>query len=225
MAHFVHVRLAILLAFAASAGLPAFAEDEIWTNYELKTRRSSTSPVELTLNGEIRFEPDGDVEQYALRPGIGLKLRDGLRVSGGYRYGHAIREGADQVEHRLWQQASYDLFSLGEIDFSGRTRVEQRFREGGDGTGHRVRQQFSMSRPLGQTGLKLVASDEMILGLNDTEWGNATGLQENRARLLLEWTAGGIGWKAGFISRYRNGINGAPDTTSDHLEFGISKSF
>lgn len=217
--------LGACLGAALTLAAPACADNQIWTNYEFKARPSATVPFELSLNGEIRLDPDGGVSQYVFRPGIGFKIRDGLSLSGGYRYGQAMREGVDQIEHRLWQQASYDLLSVGEAEIYGRTRIEQRFREGGDGTGHRVRQQFSASHPLGKTGLKFVASDELIFGLNDTDWGNSAWLQENRARLQIEWTAGGIGWEVGYLSRHRNGTRGATDTTSDHIEIGISKSF
>lgn len=216
--------LPTLLAFGAFSGA-AFAEDEIWTNYEFKKKPTGNIPVELTLNGEIRFEPDADVSQFVIRPGIGHKVNDWLKISGGYRYGQTIRPGPDQIEHRLWQQASYDLFSLGKTEFAGRTRIEQRFREGTDGTGWRVRQQFSLEHPLNDSGVKLALSDELIFGLNDTSWGSASNLQENRARATIKWKAAGAGWDFGYLYQYRNRVNGAQDEHNDHIYVGVSKDF
>jgi Protein of unknown function (DUF2490) len=216
--------LSVLVLLGAFSG-SALAENQIWTNYELKKKPTRNIPAELTLNAEVRFEPDADVSQIVLRPGIGYKVNDWLKVSGGYRYGQTLRSGPDQIEHRLWQQASYDLFSLGKTDFAGRTRLEQRFREGTDGTGWRARQQFSLEHPLTTSGLKLALSDEMIIGLNDTSWGSASDLQENRAKATVKWKAAGAGWEMGYLNQYRNGVNGADDETNHHIFLGVSKDF
>jgi len=216
-----------LLACAALAlAAPvASAENQIWTNYELKKKPTDNVPVELTLNAEVRFEPDAEVSQVVLRPGIGYEVNDRLKISGGYRYGQSVRPGPDQIEHRLWQQAGYDLFSLGAADIAGRTRLEQRFREGRDGTGWRIRQQISLEHPLNSSGVKLSLSDEMLFGLNDTSWGSASGLQENRARATVKWKAAGAGWELGYLNQFRNGANGAEDETSHHIFVGVSKDF
>lgn len=214
----------VLLAFGAFCGA-ASAENQIWTNYELKEKPTDSIPFELTLNAEVRFDPDADVSQFVLRPGIGYEVNDRLKVSGGYRYGQAIRSGPDQIEHRLWQQAGYDLFSLGEAEIAGRTRIEQRFREGTDGTGWRFRQQIALEYPLTTSGVKLALSDEVIIGLNDTSWGSASDLQENRARATVKWKAAGAGWEMGYLNQYRNGTRGADDETNHHVFLGFSKDF
>ncbi|MBA4339821.1 MAG: hypothetical protein C0421_13370 [Hyphomonas sp.] len=217
-----------LLAFAvaaASAAPGAFAENEIWTTYEIEKSATERLPLILSLNAEVRFEPDAVASQFVLRPGIGFQVNDRLEISAGYRYGQTVRDGDDQIEHRLWQQAEYDLFKVGKVEIEGRTRLEQRQREGADGTGWRVRQRISLERPLEGTSLTLVVSDEAFIGFAETPWGNADGLQENRARVEIEWKAAGIGWEAGYLNRYRNGVNGAEDTTEHNISLGISKEF
>ena len=221
----MHRFSAAFLALTASLAPSAMAENQIWTNYELKKEASAGLPVDLTLNAEVRFAPDGDVAQYVLRPGVTYAVNDRLRVSGGYRYGQALRDGPDQIEHRLWQQASYALAEIGDARIAGRTRLEQRFREGESGTGWRLRQQLSLEHPLGESALRLAVSNEIFLGLEETDWGNADGLQENRARATLRWTAGGIGWEAGYLNQFRNGVSGADDESNDHIFLGVSKSF
>ncbi len=216
------------LAFAvaaASAAPGAFAENQIWTAYELKGKAPGGLPLELSLNGEVRFEPDAEVSQIVLRPGIGYAVNDGLKISGGYRYGQALRDGPDQIEHRLWQQASYDMATFGDAEISGRTRLEQRFREDESGTGWRIRQQLSLEYPLAKSGVRLSLSDEVIIGLKEADWGNADGFQENRARATFKWTAAGIGWEAGYLNQFRNGQAGAEDEADDHIFIGVSKSF
>lgn len=216
--------IVLVLAFGALCG-SASAENQIWTNYELKGKAPGGLPLELSLNAEVRFEPDAEISQFVLRPGIGYTVNDWLKISGGYRYGQTVRDGPDQIEHRLWQQASYDLATLGEAKIAGRTRLEQRFRENESDTGWRVRQQFSIEHPLANSGLRASLSDELLIGLKEADWGNADGLQENRARATIKWSAGGIGWEAGYLNQFRNGQAGADDESNDHIYLGVSKSF
>lgn len=164
-------------------------------------------PVILFLNAEVRFEPDAVASQFVLRPGISFQVNDQLEISAGYRCGQTVRDGQDQTERRLWQPAEYDLLKIGKVGIEGRTRLEQRQREGADGTGWWVRQRISLERPLQGTSLTLVVSDEAFIGFAETPWGNSDGLQENRARVEIEWEATGIGWEGGY--RHRNGVNGA----------------
>jgi hypothetical protein len=219
-------RLCLLaLASLALTAPPAFAESEIWTTYEIEKSATERFPFILSLNAEVRFEPDGFASLYVLRPGIGYDVNDRLEISAGYRYGHTVRDGDDQIEHRLWQQAEYSLFEVGKVGIEGRTRLEQRQREGANGTGLRIRQRISLERPLEGTGLTLVVSDEAFIGFQDTPWGNPDGLHENRARVEFEWEAAGIEWEAGYLNRYSNGVNGAQDTTDHNISVGISKEF
>ena len=219
----MHRYFATFVALTASLAPSAMAENQIWTNYELKKEATAGLPVELTLNGEVRFEPDGEVEQFVLRPGVAYAINKRLKVSGGYRYGQTLQEGPDLIEHRLWQQANYALTEIGDARIAGRTRLEQRFREGESGTGWRIRQQLSLEHPLAKSGIRFALSNEIIIGLVETDWGNPDGLQENRARASLRWTAGGVGWEAGYLNQFRNG--GADDQTNDHIFLGVSKSF
>ena len=225
MAAGMHCLSAAFLALTASFAPPAMAENQIWTNYALKKEAPGGLPVDLSLNAEIRFAPDGDVAQYVLRPGVTYAVNDRLDLSGGYRYGQALRDGPDQIEHRLWQQAGYRITRLGSARISGRTRLEQRFREGESGTGWRLRQQISLEQPLAETDIKLALSGELFLGLTDTNWGNADGLQEIRSRAAFKWKAAGLGWEAGYLHRHRLGSNGTEDEVNDHVVVGISKSF
>lgn len=220
------LRLSLLFGAAPLFLAPvAAAENQIWTNIDLKTKPSKESRYEYGLTTEMRFDPTGNVGTLVLRPGVGYKVNDKLKVSGGYRFASSRRSGPDQIEHRLWQQAAYDLFEAGKFEFGGRTRLEQRWRDGNGETGWRIRQQLSVEHPLDGTPLTLGLSDEGIFGLNDTGWGNFEGLQENRAKAVVKWKAAGAGWELGYMNQYKNGINGRDDETNHHVVIGLSKSF
>ncbi len=221
----VHRALFPLAALTTLLAPSASAENQIWTNYELKKEAPAGLPVDLTLNGEIRFEPDGQITQYVLRPGISYALNDRLMLSGGYRYSQSPGKGTDQVEHRLWQQAGYRIAELASARITGRTRLEQRFREDESGTGWRVRQQISLEQPLAGTDIELAIRSELFVGLKETGWGNANGLQEVRSRASVNWAMAGLGWEAGYLNQIRMGTAGAADQTSHHIYLGLSKSF
>jgi Protein of unknown function (DUF2490) len=219
-------RIFLALAVAASCVAPgAFAENQIWTQIDLAKKLSRESQYEFSLTTELRYQPDGDLDTIEIRPGVTYEIRDGLSVSGGYLYASNRRQGPDRREHRLWQMVSYDLFSVGDGDVAGRSRIEERWREGESGTGWRLRQQFSYTHPIGDTDLKLALSDEVTMGLNTTDWGHSEGLQENRAKAVVKWKMAGAGWEAGYLNQYRNGINGAADETNDHIFLGVSREF
>ncbi len=218
-------KLSLALAAFALAAPVALAENQIWASIDLKTKPAEESPYEFSLNTELRYQPDGDLDTIEIRPGVTYKFDNGLSLSGGYLYASTRRAGPDRREHRLWQMLGYDLFETGGGKVKGRTRVEERWREGESGTGWRVRQQFSFERPLGESGVKLSLSDEATIGLNTTAWGHGEGLQENRAKAVIKWDMAGAGLEFGYLNQYRNGINGAEDQTNHHVVIGLSQSF
>lgn len=205
----------ILLAPAASA------ENQIWTSIAFK-KKAADPKIEFELNNELRFQPDGYLDTIEIRPGVSYKLDNGLKLSGGYLYAVNRRTGPDREEHRLWEQVAYDLGTFAGGKFEGRSKVEQRWREGADGTGWRLRQQFAYERPIAGTKMKFQISDEATIGLNETAWGNNEGMQENRAKAVVKWKTGKLGWEAGYMNQYRNGINGADDQDNHHIVIGLS---
>jgi hypothetical protein len=206
-----------ITAVAISSAPGALAENQIWIQADLEKSLPREPRAAVGLGTEMRYQPDGQLAAFVIRPKLSFEVNERLEVSGGYRYSQAIRTGADQVEHRLWQQAEYDLFEAWGGEFSARTRLEQRYREGGSGTGWRVRQRIGLDYPLKGTGLTLSLSEEIILGLNTTEWGNDSGLQESRSRAGLEWMMAGTEWELGYLQRDRDG------ETSDHILVGVSR--
>ena len=79
---------------------------------------------------------------------------------------------------------------MGELfggSLSGRTRLEQRFRDSDNDTGVRLRQFFRWSHKLGDTQYSAVLWDELFVALNDAEWGQRDGIDQNRAFAGLAW--------------------------------------
>ena len=147
-------------------------------------------PVKWWFDGHLRFLDDADgFNQSIVRPGIGVVLHDDFTLWAGYGW---IRTsplaGGDFDEHRLWQQATWS-HDVNCVKYSFRSRLEQRFVENGDDVGLRFRQLFRAHHQLPQSPrLSLVAWDELFVNLNDTDWGAASGFDQNRVFV-------GIGWK------------------------------
>lgn len=217
-------RFCLALIALAAAAMSASAENQIWTSIDLE--KSTGNPrLELQLNTELRYQPDGDLDTIEIRPGVKYKLNDRFDLSGGYLYASSRRPGPDQREHRLWQQLGYDLFDAGKLEVSGRTRIEQRWREGEDDTAWRLRQRIGLTHPVPGTELELHLNSEAFFVLNDTGW-TRSGFQENRARATVEWEMkNGVEWSVGYLNQYRNGTGGAPDETNHHFYLGLSAGF
>src|SRR3990167_4248143 len=204
------LRTLFLACLAVTLGAPsALAENQIWTSFNVAKKSADGSRYEFDLNTELRFQPDGDLDTIEIRPGVTYKLDNGLKLSGGYLYASTRRAGTDRREHRLWQQVAYDLAEVGGGKFSGKSKIEERWRESAEGTGWRLRQTFAYDHPIPGTDLKFSISDEATIGLNETDWGHAEGLQENRAKAVVKWKTGKLGWEAGYMNQFRNGVNGA----------------
>lgn len=218
--------LPTLIFLAGIIAQAAAAENQIWTAAGMKAKPFNNEDVELTLDGDFRYQPDGDLHTVEIRPGIGYKINDRFKISGGYLWANVRRDGPDRREHRLWQQLSYDITESLGGELAGRSRIEQRQRKNFNDTGWRWRQEFSFSRPLEGSPFTLKLSTDLYFELNDTDWGQDTGFSENRAQALLEWETGsGIVWEAGYLNQFSPARNGEASETNHHIVVGLSKSF
>jgi hypothetical protein len=130
------------------------------------------------------------------------------------------RPGPDGREDRSWQQASAQLGQLLGARMTSRTRLEQRHREGD--TGWRLRQQLRAAWAVKGTPLSVVVSDELFLGLDDTRWGQRSGLDQNRLFL------GGsvqlsrpLRLEAGYLHQTQS-VRGGPDRSNSIVSVTLS---
>lgn len=215
-------------AAAVLAWLPGVsaAQDQVWSSVNTSGPVSTGSRWLVWFDGHARFREGGDtLDTTILRPGVGYRVNPRLDLWVGYAQVTNRRPGADVQEHRVWQQASYPIVRIAGGALTGRTRLEQRFREGGDGTGLRLRQFVRWSRPLGDGPVSAVVANETFIALNDADWGQRGGFDQNRAFLGLAWQATP---KARLEAGYLNHrINGGPvsDTVNDTLSLAVFATF
>lgn len=179
----VRLRRAALLALPL-AWAPAHAQHDT----QLWTAAVATGPVRgelaLFLYAEARFGEDlSRHSQTLLGAGLGWEPNERFSAYGGYLLIATRRPGAGALrEHRFWQQAGYQLGTVGPFRLSGRTMVEQRSFEGARDIGWRLQQHLRAALPVAGRGrTRLIAYGEILLNLDDTDWGARSGWDQWRA--------------------------------------------
>jgi hypothetical protein len=219
-----------LLALAAlSASVltsPALADEQVWAAVSVQAPVAKDSRILVSLDGHTRFRAGGkDLDNTMLRPGIGWRVNPKLDLLVGYAVTETQMAGPNRKEERLWQQAGYTLADGPAGRLTGRTRLEQRFREGGNDTGGRLRQMVRFTHPIAGSPFSLVASDELFIALNDTDWGQKAGIDQNRAFLGGGWQASKVlRVELGYLNQYIRVANG-PDRTNHNLSLTTAFRF
>ncbi|MFN4183401.1 MAG: DUF2490 domain-containing protein [Hyphomonas sp.] len=214
-----------MMALACAVAPPAIAENQTWTALGAGAKPFQNKAISLAFDADLRYQPDGDLDTIELRPGIGYRLNDRFKISGGYLWASAQRDGPDRIEHRLWQQVSYDFGEAYGLEFDARTRLEERRREGWTDTGVRLRQEFGVTRPLEGTPFELSLSTDLYFELNKTDWGQVGGFTEARTEAKIEWDASDtVSLEFGYLNQFEN-ERGGPDQTNHHIVIGVSKDF
>ena len=134
------------------------------------------------FDGHYRlFDDNNGFGQSIIRPGIGMDVGKNSALWAGYGW---IRSspisGDDTDEHRIWQQWTWSK-KIDPFKVALRTRFEQRFFESSDDTGLRIRQFARFQKNLGPCSRRtFVVWDELFIALNDTDFGQRSGFDQNR---------------------------------------------
>jgi len=135
------------------------------------------------LEGQGRFGNDTSTfSQGILRTGLGFDLNKNTSIWLGYAWIPTDEPFTKNSfdENRIWQQLLWNKkYAFASV--MSRSRLEQRFVPTGSDVGWRVRQMFKASIPLSfAPSFSLVASEEIFINLNNTNWGANDGFDQNR---------------------------------------------
>jgi Protein of unknown function (DUF2490) len=169
----VAVLFAGLLARAGDAAAQQNPDRQIWVQ--------GLALGQLSDHWRSHIDDGSELGLTIVRTALGRRLTPRLTVWLGHAW--VPRTFGDGVRHeqRLWQQLSLTGPVLGGWSTSGRLRVEQRWLEPWDGVSHRVRMQARAQRPVGATKRwGLWTYDELMVTLDDTPRGPASGFDRNR---------------------------------------------
>jgi hypothetical protein len=159
---------------------------QIWPVARINHRVHDDWQVSFMARG--RFDEDAShAKDVMLRPYVtwtaleGLPLLDTLTVLAGYDY-QKSNDGRD--EHRPWQSAHHTV-ERDVIDLVHRVRLDERFVEGVDPVVFRLRYRISTRPRIGESGWFALASEEVLVNLNDGNEGPVDGFEQNRFRVGL----------------------------------------
>lgn len=163
-------------------GSKSFADDfQSWNAIALAGDASDDGKWQYWFDGHLRFKDDASsLGVSIIRPAVGYRMNDSLTLWLGVARVTVDAPGNSIDEDRIWQQATFNIGDFLGGNVSGRTRLEQRFRDDfGDDTGHRIRQFIRWAKPINDNW-SLVVWDELFVGLNDADWGQRSGFDQNR---------------------------------------------
>lgn len=201
-------------AFAVPAGAETPEQDfEVWS--VLTATGSVAGPLLASFELSIRADDRGTRGATTLiRSSVGYQVSDRLSLWLGYARVDTRPEGRpDVAENRYFQQATWNLGSVGGASIVSRTRIEQRNIEGARDTGWRVRQQLRATVPLRRNGPSAVFSTEPSIAINSTDLG-ASGLNQWRNFVGVNVPAtGNVSVELGYLNRFirRSGLRDRVD--------------
>jgi len=218
----------LLSAFQLPSSAQTIDDVGQWSALFTQDRFSPDSRLRWWFDGHYRLFDDNDgFGQSIIRPGIGLDVGKNSTLWAGYGW---IRTdpilGEEIDEHRIWQQWTWSQ-KLDPFKFAARTRFEQRFFESTDDTGLRLRQFVRAQKNLGTCSRRtFVVWDELFIALNDTDFGQRSGFDQNRIFV-------GFGFKRHHSSPWRvevgymnQSVNqrGPTDRSNHILAFNVFRS-
>lgn len=175
---------------AAAAGQEVESDFQAWNAVILTGPIKEESRLLLWFDGHARYRDDAnDLGVTIVRPALGWRATGKLDLWAGYARVVSREDGVPDIEEdRFWQQATFPLPSVFGGNMGGRSRLEQRWRpEDGDDTGFRFRQFVRWARPIGASDFSFVVWDELFINLNDADWGQRGGFDQNRLFAGTAW--------------------------------------
>lgn len=145
-----------------------------------------TGPVPMIWM-EVQPRIGNDVShlnQFIVSPGFGIRVAPDLNILVGYQFQRNTPEnGRETSERRVWQQWNFPLYRDPErLILTARLRLEERTIASAHDLGWRARALLRVQVPLnGRGSAGPLLWSEALIGLNDTDWGQQSGLRQIRA--------------------------------------------
>jgi hypothetical protein len=216
--------LLVLLGLAAprvvfAQNAPAVHDTQLWTQVVATV---SLSDKWLTHHeAQSRWSEDLDAhDQLIIRNALGRRLSRRVTLWGGHAWTPRTLESGWAHEQRIWQQLSATFPAAGAWTPSIRIRQEQRFLDSWGDASHRLRMMGRAVRPVDSEKLwSIVAWNEIMFTLDDTQNGPAQGFDQNRVFAgVLRKLSNHAGLESGYLWRTSDPAGSAP-RKHDHVLF------
>ncbi len=209
-----------LLSLLSAPACADTSDNQIWMSGTVSGKFEGTPSLLYSFDTHARLRDEGErFGTRIYRPALGWKVSKTTELWSGYAFVDIETASSEAEEHRFFQQLNYKPGSFLGGSLSLRTRFEQRWRNTGGDTGYRLRQQVRLSHPLEDTPMSLVLSNEILFTVNDTDWGQSSGYDQNRL-------FGGLSYRLSEVVSLETGymlnhVNGLREDTANHV-FSLS---
>lgn len=173
---------------ALVAPAAARADDvQLWASEAVQGPIAPGTGARPIVSLELQQRMSENVSNYSdliFRAGFGIRIAPDFSVLAGYHYQHRSPENARATtEHRMWQQLTLPLYrDPDRIILLTRLRLEQRSIVDARDLGWRARAMLRLQVPLnGRGSAGPLLWTEALVGLNDTDWGQRSRVQQVRA--------------------------------------------
>ncbi len=123
------------------------------------------------------------LNEFIVRAAFGIRIAPDFTALAGYQFQRNTPDGGRITnEHRMWEQLMLPLYRDPEhLILLARLRLEQRSIEGAQDLGWRGRAMLRLQVPLnGRGSAGPLLWSEALVGLNDTDWGQRSRVQQVR---------------------------------------------
>ena len=214
-----------LLTFAAAPGAafaqsqPAVHDTQLWT--QVVATVSLSDKWLAHLEAQSRWNEDiGAHDQLIIRNAVGRRLSRRVTIWGGHAWTPRTLDDGWAHEQRIWEQLSATFPAVGAWTPSIRIRQEQRFLDSWGDNSHRLRMMARGVRPVDAEKLwSIVAWNETMFTLDDTQGGPAQGFDQNRLFAgVLRKLSNQAGLETGYLWRTSD-PSGSQPRKHDHVLF------
>ncbi len=157
---------------------------ELWATLSLQGPINQNKKILYSLEPQLKFITRKEsFHQAYLHAGLGYQSTPTVSLWIGNSLGTTHNPGKeDEIQYRLWQQLAWDPQEKYSLNFSSRTRLEQRVEDHQEGCSWRLRQKVTFSMPLQcSPNYAVVIFDEIFFNLNHPSWVNNNLINQNRA--------------------------------------------
>jgi hypothetical protein len=169
----------------------------------------------------------GDVshlDQFSVRTGFGMRFAPDFTALAGYQFQRNSPEGGRiSNEHRMWEQLTLPLYrDPAHLILLTRLRLEQRSIEGAQDLGWRARAMLRLYAPLhGRSSAGPLLWSEALIGLNDTDWGQRSRVQQVRVFAgALAPVSRRLNFEGGYMAQVLRGTG--PDRVNHALNLTLN---
>jgi hypothetical protein len=217
-----------LLAFAGATtcAAPALADDnQYWQTASVSVNVGDG----FQIQNELTLRTSDDRGFYELENALmlGHSLNKHVTVLAGYVHNPTYLQGDFRaMERRVRSQVNFDKYKVGDVEVSGRVRVESRWRDSATGNGWRLRPYVKLALPVADEGkTRLVMTNEAFVNLNSTTFQRQDGWERTRTFVGVNTPlAKNVTVEGGYMLQHGYVRNG-PDTNDHVLALTVSAKF